>query len=98
MITNLVILAFVIGLLTVPVIIGMVEWGRHLKLRMTWWKWLLSGIWYFLILFLVLASFTFIGEGEPIAGWKLLGSAAVIMIVLGAGLVRLLLTGRKKFS
>lgn len=95
MITDLVILAFVVGLLTVPVIIGMIEWFRHFKLRMTWWKWLLSAIWYLMLLFLVLAAFTFIGEGEPVAGWKLLGSSAVIIVILGAGLVRILLAGRE---
>ena len=96
MITNLVILAFIVGLLTVPVIIGVVIWTTDLKLKMTWWKWVLTAIWYIMLMFFILASFTFMGEGEVSAGWKSLIAEAVLMIVLGAGLVRILLAGREK--
>jgi len=95
MITKLVIFAFLIGLLTVPVIIGAIAWAKDLSLKMTWWKWLLTAIWYFLLLFFILAGFTFIGEGEPSAGLKALLFELIIMVILGAGLVRILLTGRK---
>lgn len=96
MITNLVILAFIIGLLTVLVIIGAVVWFEDLKLKMNWWKWTLSALWYILLLFFILASFTFMGEGEVAAGWKSLAAEAILMIVLGVGLVRILLAGRDK--
>ena len=96
MITNLVVLSFIIGLLTVLVVIGAVIWFEDLKLKMNWWKWSLSGIWYVLLMFFILASFTFMGEGEQGAGWKSLGAEAVLMIVLGAGLVRILFAGREK--
>ena len=96
MITNLVILAFTIGLLTIPVIIGAIFWARDLQLRMTWWKWTLAAIWYFLLLFFILVDFTFIGEGEAVAGWRGLAFQLVFMIILGAGLVRILFAGRKK--
>jgi len=96
MITNLVVLAFIIGVLTVLVVIGAVVWFEDLKLNMKWWKWTLAGLWYLLLLFFILASFTFMGEGERAAGWKSLAVEAVIMIVLGAGLVRILIAGRNK--
>ena len=96
MITNLVILAFFVGLLTVLVIIGAVIWFEDLKLKMNWWKWTLAAIWYVLLLFLVLAAFTFIGEGEVSAGWKTLGAASVLMIVLGVALYRVLVSGRNR--
>ena len=96
MITNLVILAFIVGLLTVLVIVGAVIWFEDLKLKMTWWKWTLAGIWYVLLMFFILASFTFIGEGEAAAGWKSLAAEAVLMVVLGAGLFRILIAGREK--
>ncbi len=96
MITNLVILAFIIGLLTVLVIIGAVVWFEDLKLKMNWWKWTLSALWYILLLFFILASFTFMGEGEVAAGWKSLAAEAIIMIVLGVALLRILLAGRDK--
>ncbi|MDX2414939.1 MAG: hypothetical protein QNK33_07085 [Bacteroidales bacterium] len=96
MITNLVILAFIIGLLTVLIIIGAVVWFEDLKLKMSWWKWTLSALWYILLLFFILASFTFMGEGEISAGWKSLAAEAVIMVVLGVALIRILLAGRDK--
>jgi hypothetical protein len=90
MITNLVIFAFIVGLLTGAVVVGAITWAKDLGLRMTWWKWLLAAIWYVLFLFLFFAAFTFMGEGEPIAGWRTLGISTVILVILGAGMVRIL--------
>jgi len=90
MITNLVFFAFITGLLSGAVIIGAIFWAKHLGFHMTWWKWLLSAFWYGLLLFLLFAGFTFIGEGEPQAGWKTIGISVFVMVVLGAGLIRLL--------
>ena len=90
MITNLVIFAFIVGLLTGAVVVGAITWAKALGLKMTWWRWLLSALWYSLLLFLVFAAFTFIGEGEPAAGWKTVGISAVLLVILGAGLVRVL--------
>jgi len=95
MITNLVIFAFVVGLLTGGVVVGAATWAKALGLRMGWWKWLLSALWYLLLLFLLFAAFTFMGEGEVAAGWKILGIAVVLMVILGAGLLRILMAGRK---
>ena len=90
MITNLVIFAFIVGLLTGAVVVGAVTWTKELGLKMTWWKWLLSALWYLMLLFLLFAAFTFIGEGEPAAGWKTLGISVVLLVILGAGLARVL--------
>ena len=94
MITNLVIFSFFVGLLTGAVVVGANSWTLSLGLRMPWWKCLLSALWYILLLFLIFAAFTFMGEGEVLAGWKTLGISAVLMVVLGAGLVRIILAGR----
>ncbi len=94
MITNLVIFAFLVGLLTGAVVVGANFWAKSLGLKMPWWKWLLSALYYILLLFLIFAAFTFVGEGEVSAGWKALGISAVLLVVLGAGLVRILLAGR----
>ena len=94
MITNLVIFAFITGLFSGGVIVGAITWAKDLGLNMKWWKWSLTALWYFLLLFLVFAAFTFIGEGEPAAGWKTLGIAALLMVLLGTGLVRIIATGR----
>ena len=90
MITNLVIFAFIVGLLTGAVVVSAITWAKALGLTMTWWRWLLSALWYLLLLFLVFAAFTFIGEGEPAAGWKTVGISTVLLVILGAGLVRIL--------
>ena len=94
MITNLVIFAFITGLLSGGVIVGAITWSKELGLKLNWWKWVLASIWYLLLLLLVFASFTLIGEGEPVAGWKTLGIATVVIVILGTGLFRILLAER----
>lgn len=90
MITNFVIFAFIVGLLTGAVVVGAITWAKDLGLQMSWWKWLLSSLWYLMLLFLLFAAFTFIGEGEAAAGWKTVGISVVLLVILGAGLVRVL--------
>ncbi len=96
MITSLVIFAFVTGLLTGGVVVGAITWSGELGLKLRWWKWLLAALWYVLLLLIVFAAFTLIGEGESVAGWKTLGIATVVMVILGAGLFRLLLSARTR--
>ena len=95
MITNTNIFIFITGMLTIPVIMGFMAWVFDLKLRMTWWKWLLTALWYGLFIFFVFLDFTIIGEGERDAGLKMLAFETVIIIILGTGLLRLLFKGRR---
>ena len=92
MISDLVIFAFIVGLLSGAVLLGAFLWIRELGWKMTWWKYLLFALWYLLLLFLVFAAFTFIGEGEAAAGWKILGISVVLLVILGAGQLRVLKT------
>ena len=94
MITNLVIFAFIAGLLTGAVVFGAHSWAKALRLKMKWWKYLLSAIWYVLLLFLIFSAFTLLGEGEHRAGWLTMGISLVILVILGAGLARILLSDR----
>jgi hypothetical protein len=94
MITNLVILAFIVGLLSGAVIAGARSWASSLGLNMNWWKWLLAALWYLLLLFVIFAAFTLMGEGESGAGWKVLGISLVFLVILGAGLAKILLGNR----
>ena len=94
MITNLVIFAFLTGLFSGAVIVGAITWAKELGLNMKWWKWVLIAIWYPLLLYLVFASFTCIGEGEAKAGWKTVGISVVVILILGAGLYRILVAGK----
>ena len=98
MITSKMILALIFGIATVPVILGAAAWAKSLILQMNWWKWTLLAAWYILLVFFIFLDFTFMGEGEVSAGWKLLLFQMVIMIILGAGLGRLLWHGRLKSS
>lgn len=98
MITNTVIYFFIIGAVTGLVITAANNWAKDLRLKMTWWKWLLAALWYILLNFFVFLGFTFIGEGETAAGLRLLFFQAVLMIGLGMGLVRLIWAGREKKS
>ena len=90
MITNLVIFAFIIGFLSGAVIIAAIFWAKDMGLDMNWWKWLLSAFWFLMLLLLFFAAFTFIGEGEAVAGWRTAGISVFVMMVLGLGLIRLL--------
>jgi hypothetical protein len=98
MLTSKMILAFIIGVATLPVILGASAWAKSLNLQMKWWKWTLLAVWYILLIFFIFLDFTFIGEGEVSAGWKMLLFQMVIMIILGVGLGRLLWHGRLKSS
>jgi hypothetical protein len=94
MLTTKMILAFIVGVVSIPIILAAVAWAKDLNLKMNWWKWCLLSAWYLLLIFFIFLDFTFIGEGEVDAGWKLLLFQLVIMIILGAGLARILWKGR----
>ena len=94
MFTTSMLLMLIIGFVTIPIIIGAVTLAKDMKLKMNWWKWTLTGLWYFFLIFSIYLCFTFMGEGEVAAGWKMLLFIGVILIILGVGLVRILLAGR----
>lgn len=95
MITGTVIFSFIVGLTSGLVIAGAIAWAKDLGSKMTWWKWLLSALWYGLLNFSVLLAFTMMGEGKTAAGLKILLFLGVITFILGAGLARLLWAGRE---
>lgn len=86
---------FLMGILFVVVAMGAKAWFDGLGYKMNWWKWMLAGIWWFLLFFTVYAVFTFLGEGEPRAFWLGLLIFGVIDIILGVGLWRLLAGNRQ---
>ena len=57
---------------------------------MTWWKWLLTGIWYLIFTMSFYAWGTLIGENFPGAGFYTLLTGLFICVILGVGLWRLL--------
>ncbi len=96
MITKLVIYAFIAGISLGFLIPAAIVWARELKLKMSWWKWLLSSFWYISLMFSIMLAFTFMGEGEMAAGIKVLVVSLFIMAVLGLLLYRVLALGKNK--
>ncbi|MCP4896045.1 MAG: hypothetical protein GY906_03640 [bacterium] len=86
---------FLLGMLAVVVIVGARLWAQDLGLRMSWWKWVLAAAWYGLLNLSVAVPMTFVGEGEGGAAARLFLLFAVITIILGVGLLRLLFAGRR---
>ena len=73
----------VMGLLYAVTIAGARVWAQDLGLAMTWWKWLLTAIWYVLLSFSFAGSFTLLGEREPQAWRRFLGFYLAIAIIFG---------------
>lgn len=79
---------FAMGVVFVIVALGARAWAKDLRLRMTWWAWILVLAWYALLNFTVALSFTLIGEGERSAGLRFLAFLGVITLLCGAILAR----------
>jgi len=77
------------GVLYTIFAISMTYWARDLKLKMNWWKWLLSIIWFILLNITIAGGFTLIEENESRAGIYFIGIFGTILIVLGVGLWQL---------
>lgn len=89
---------FVFGLLFVLVAAGARVWAGDRGMRMTWWRWLLAYAWYGAVLLSIAAPMTLIGENETGAGLRLGLVLAVICVILGVGLWRVLTSGRELSS
>nr|NQU92733.1 hypothetical protein [Bacteroidota bacterium] len=79
----------IMGVLYTIFAISMTYWARDLKLKMNWWKWLLSIIWFILLNITIAGGFTLIEENESRAGIYFIGIFGTILIVLGVGLWQL---------
>ena len=86
---------FVMGMLFVLVAVGARAWARSLGLKMRWWKWLLTAAWYGMLLMTVSVPMTLTGESEGSAGLRIFVGMVVVTVILGVGLARLLLRGRR---
>lgn len=74
------------GLLYALILAGAPIWCADLGLAMTWWKWLLAGLWYLFVSYSLAGAFTLLGESEPGAWYKFLIFHITIAIILGVGI------------
>lgn len=65
-------------------------WFQDRKMTMNWWRWLLTGIWYFLLFVVIAGAFTLIGEGEVRAGIYFLSVFGGLIVLAGVALWMLL--------
>lgn len=83
-----------IGALSVLVVLGAQEWLKDAGITMNWWKWLISALWYIILMAGLAAPFTLIGEGESSGGWKLLLFSLPVLILTGFVVFRILQLGK----
>ena len=84
------VLWLIVGAVSVLIAVGAQEWVKDLGFQMTWWKWTIVVIWYVALLLGLAAPFTFMGEGEVTAGLRMLGISAVIFVITGVAVWRIL--------
>ena len=80
----------IMGLMYAVIIAGAPIWAEDLGLQMTWWKWILCGLWYMLLSFTFAGGLTLLAEREPRAWYKFMRFHLIIVIVSGIVLCFLL--------
>ena len=73
----------VMGLIYALLIAAAPVLAQDLGLQMSWWKWVLAALWYVFVSYSFAAAFTLLGEKEPGAWYKFLGSHLAIAVILG---------------
>ena len=74
----------VMGLIYALIIAGAPIWAQDMGFQMSWWKWILTALWYILLSFTFAGSFTLLGEKEPGAWYRFLCFHLIVTIILGA--------------
>jgi hypothetical protein len=85
----------IIGAATVLVTMGANEWFKDLNIPMTWWKWVVLSAWYVFFWLGIAAPFTFMGENEVAAGWRLMAFSLPFLIISGIIVYRILIIGKQ---
>ena len=84
---------FFMGMVTILIGVGFKTFANDRGWILTWWKWLLSILWYVIFSLSIFSYGTLSGEREESAGVKILLLGLFVCIVYGAGLLRLLSFG-----
>ncbi len=80
---------FLNGIIFVLACVGFKIFAKEHGWTLTWWKWLLTVIWYAIFTLSFYTWGTLIGENEGGAGFKVFLLGMFVSLVLGVGLVRL---------
>ena len=83
------------GVVLVLVGAGFKTFAEDQGWKLTWWKWVLSVLWYGLFTINFYAYGTLAGENEGSAGFRLMLFGLFISLILAVGLWRLLVLGSK---
>jgi hypothetical protein len=86
---------FLMGILFVVIAAGFKAFAEGRGWVMTWWKWLLSIIWYGTVMVTIYSAGVLLGEQET-AWWRILLFGLFVSLILGVGLWRLLLIKPKQ--
>ena len=86
---------FFMGMVTILIGVGFKTFANDRGWTLSWWKWLLSILWYVIFSLSIFSYATLSGENEERAGVKILLLGLFVCIVYGAGLLRLLSFGSR---
>jgi hypothetical protein len=74
---------FIMGMLSILVVVCAKTWADKSDVNMTWWKWIIAALWYIGFLFSIAVPATFMGEGEIHAGLTMIVFSVVPSIIIG---------------
>jgi type VI protein secretion system component VasK len=78
-----------LGMVTVLVGVGFKAFAEDRGWQLTWWKWVLSIVWYGITMVSFFAAGTLVGENEASAAWRILALGLFVSLILAVGLWRL---------
>ena len=81
---------FLFGVIFVVIAFAFKAFAEDRGWIMSWWKWLLTSLWYLLFIMTIYAWGTLTGEGFSGAGFNTFLFGGFICLILGVGLWRLL--------
>ncbi|MDF1559605.1 MAG: hypothetical protein P1P83_05295 [Bacteroidales bacterium] len=80
----------IMGVIYTVTVTGFYYWTKDKGIRLNWWKWLLSVLWFTGTNVVIAGAFTLFGENETRAGLYFIGLFGVLFLILGVGLWRIL--------
>lgn len=86
----------ILGAVSVLVVAGAKTWFEDRAVILTWWKWLILGVWYVFAMLGLAAPFTLMGEGEVGAGGKMLLFTIPLLVISGVAIYRVMMIKASK--